>query len=446
MKHVQRLSGLALAAFVAGACADSPTAPAVEDSLTEGPDFAKVTVSDAAGLQAALTEASTSRRVRKVELKGDVVLDAPLTYDSRLPLFVDGNGYTISGPDIDIDDPIAPADRVGEPSGGDAFVILGGGNVHFEDLTIAGAAGNGIYMEVPAGARGTVRVSFDDVALVDNGLSGFWLEEQASTAQGPIGSRAGLFVIFDEAIVTGNGFAGADEQNTNFSDFDGTRINEGGRGSIRLRVEDSHFDGNAGDGLELDEKGEGGTWARIEDSSFDENGSQPQEAGSDDPDLEDGFDIDEAGDGGILVVMEGVTANNSADEGIDLDEEGEGNVMLRLEDVEATGSTDENIKVSEDADREDTDDPLAESGGNLVIRFEDVIANASGDDGVQLEDFGPGRILGTIEDSEFADNGDNALDFEQTDPNTGRVRLDDVTFTDNGDDDVNADGVNVIGS
>ena len=437
MTRLNRLPMIALAGFAAAACSDTaPTAPAEE--LAVAPDLAKVSVSSVTGLQDALDAASANPRLRRVELDADITLEAPLYYDSHLPLRIEGNGYTITGPDVAIDEPVLPGDRYGEPSGGDAFVLMGGGNVRMNDLTIADASGNGIYMEIPADRRGLVRVIFEEVHLTNNGLSGLWIEEQANEA-GPIAGRASIFLGFDESSVTGNGFAGEAGQEA-YADWDGVRVNEGGKGSIRLRTTDSHFDGNAAEGIELDEKGDGSVRADLEESTFNGNGEQPQFS----DDLEDGFDIDEADAGGIVVVMEDVEASNNFDEGIDLDEEGYGDVVLRFENVTANDNNDENIKVSEDAELEDAEPPF-DGGGDIRFRFEEVTANGSNDDGVQLEEFGPGDLRGTIEESEVTGNGDDGLDLTQAATGEGLVKIDeDTDVSGNVDDDVNPDGVTVV--
>ncbi len=91
--------------------------------------------------------------------------------------------------------------------------------------------------------------------------------------------------------------------------------------------------------------------------------------------------------------------------------------------------------------------PPFDGDGDIRFRFEEVSANGSNDDGVQLEEFGPGDLRGTIEESEaeVTGNGDDGLDLTQAAPGEGLVKIDeDTDVSGNADDDVNPDGVTVV--
>jgi len=435
MIRLRTVATLGLIVAVAS-CSDSSTAPVTEEGaptadaprgIPAGPARSGTTASTEAELRDALAAAAASPRLRVIQLGGDIELTSPLVYRSSLPLAIEGRGYRITGPEVAIDRPTTPDERIGEPSEGDALVVLGAPHLRLRDLTIERSSGHGIYMELPPEANGMVRVALEGTHLISNGLSGLWIEDQVG-ASGPIESPAGISLHFEESTATGNGFAGNGEA---FADFDAIRVNEGGRGSIRFRAEGSALDENAGEGVELDEIGDGDVRARVEGSTFDRNGAQPQFP----DDLEDGFDIDEAGAGSAFVVMAKVSANDSFDEGIDLDEEGPGHIVLHLEDVEAMRNNDENIKLTED------EDELA--GGSIRVRFIRVTATDGSDDGIQLEEFGPGHLRGIIAESVVTRNGDDGLDLTQENEGTGLILLKESEISGNSDDEINADGVTV---
>lgn len=405
MKHLRSLLALPLAALAAS-CSDDPSGPLPTAPPAASSSAAAVEVDSQAELQAALDAPLAGPSVRVVRLAADVTLASTLTYAGPQELRIEGRGATITG-----------------PAGGDALTVTGGADLILRDVTIAGAGGHGVYVDVPAGAAGTVDVALHGVTLRDNGLSGLWVEDQEHA------SPAGVSLAIRESRIERNGFrAGA-----GFADFDGVRVNEGGAGDLELDMHRVVVTGNAADGVELDEKGAGDVAARVQHTVFDDNGDQPQNP----DDLEDGFDVDEAGAGDIRARLTHVRANGNEDEGIDLDEEGTGGIEAVFNQVEASRNLDSNITLTEDEGER--------AGGSVELDFHNVTASGSrDDDGIKVEEFGAGDLEGRIVSSTIAGNADDGIQVEENQAGRGTLRLQSVLIRENGDDPVNADDVTVV--
>ncbi|MEW5925995.1 MAG: right-handed parallel beta-helix repeat-containing protein [Gemmatimonadota bacterium] len=240
MKHLRSLLALPLSALAAS-CSDGITGPSPTSLPAGSLSAAAVEVDSQAGLQAALDAPLAGPSVRVVRLAGDFTLASTITYAGQQELRIEGRGATITG-----------------PAGGDALTVTGGADLTLRDVTIAGAAGHGVYVDVPAGAAGTVDVALHGVTLRDNGLSGLWVEDQEHA------SPASVSLAIQESRIERNGFrAGAE-----FADFDGVRVNEGGAGDLELVMHRSVVTGNAADGVELDERGAGDVEARVQHTVF----------------------------------------------------------------------------------------------------------------------------------------------------------------------------------
>lgn len=464
-------------ALASAACAESPAEPGTDAA---DPVLAKVAArpgvaTDAASLQAALDAAAIDGGT--VQVAGDIVLDAPLTYQSDQPLTLLGTGGArIVGPMVQIAAPSNSGRRVGEETAGDGLQILGEPDLTIRNLTFEAQSGHGIYFEVTDDASGTVQVAMTNTHFMGQGLSGMWLEEQAGGSEGdpdPIESAASIDLQLRNVSVTGTGYAEDEDQSCrdlaeglgcSFADFDGIRINEGGEGDITLDFRNVVVTGNAGDGVEFDEIGAGDVRGTVNGSDFSGNGDQPQFP----EDLEDGFDIDEAGPGGIHLVMRGTTVNNNIDEGIDLDESdvdeflqdivvGAGDIYFEARGVVATGNADENIKISDfveiaefDANGEEIDAIAYGGPGNIILAISDVVADGSAEGrGARFEELGDGDVLGYIRNSSFSDNAaDDGLRIDEEDEGSIDIELTRIDasgndgqglqMTENGDGDIMA--------
>lgn len=407
--------------FVWTACADSPAAPTADgvDLVSTAAYASPQMATDHASLQNALDAVAASGG--SIMVRGEIVLDAPLVYESDQPLTLRGaRGARIVGPMVDIAAPSNSVDRIGEETAGDGLQILGEPDLTVHNLTFEGQSGHGIYFELTEDASGTVHIDMTNSHFIGQGLSGVWLEEQAGGSPGDpylIESSASIHLDLRNVSVYGTGFAedeaqgcrdNAEEDGCSWADFDGFRINEGGDGDITFDFRNVRVTGNAGDGIEFDEIGNGDVRGSVNGSTFDGNGLQPQFPA----DIEDGFDIDEAGAGGIHLVMRGTSVSDNIDEGVDLDEADDGDVFFEARGLVATGNVDENIKVTEG------EDGAAEADGNIILALSDVIADGSLDSrGARFEEFGPGDLLGYIRDSSFSDNTEDdagSIDIELT--------------------------------
>lgn len=458
---VRRSLPVTLAAAVAlAACSDTPVSPlddSVETVRADAASSAVAVVDNAAdagpgSLRAAIARANASSSVQRIIIKrgvGTIALTEPVVFDGGQRLRIDGNGAAVNGSAIAY---TAESEVTGEadpaPS---ALQFVGGGDLIVQDLAVVEATGHGVYVEVPSSA-GNVSVFFTRVALERNGMSGLWVDDQVND------SDASVTVRLNRVSVVDNGFR------PDVFDYDGVRVNEGGKGDLRVDLNFVTATGNAGDGVEVDERGYGDVWMWSRFSTYNDNGTQPQNT----DDLEDGLDADEIGPGSIYAYVQGGEISRNQDEGFDLDEEGTGDIRAVVIGVTLRENQDDNVSYTEDEEFEE--------GGDVIHLFHRVVAEGSMDgDGIKLEEFGPGSLKGSmssmelrgnddeavqyeevgegdlevlVTDSDVADNAGGGLQVEQKDAGSGIIRLRDVDFDDNGDgpeDDIKDEGVVIRG-
>ena len=447
-----RIASVFTLALAWAACSDSPVQPTLDESDLVSAESQKhgSVASDASSLQKALDAAAEGGG--QVRVRGTIVLEEPLTYQSDKPLVLQGShSARIVGPAVQIDAPSNSGSRVGEETAGDGLQILGAPNLTVRNLTFEGQSGHGIYFELTDDASGTVRVGMTHTRFVGQGLSGMWIEDQTGGSESApeiIESSASIFLNLRNVSVSGTGFAEDDARSCrslaeglgcSFADFDGFRINEGGDGNITFAFQNVDFTENAGDGIEFDETGSGGVRGVVRGSDFSRNGEQPQFP----EDLEDGFDIDEAGPGGIHVAMLNTRVNDNIDEGIDLDESdldeagqdvtvGAGDVFFSARRVVATGNADENIKISDfvevvtfDANGEEVDAEVLGGAGDIILAMAHVTADGSAEGrGARFEEFGQGDVRGYIRNSSFSGNSeDDGLRVDEEDDGSIDLKL-----------------------
>ena len=167
----------------------------------------------------------------------------------------------------------------------------GGGDLTVSDLTVRNAPAEGIAVEVPATATGTLRLALRASTILGNKGHGVLVNDQVDPATtdgvppNPADRRPRLPSRVVNTRFIGNGYS--------VSDRDGLRVNEGGAGDLTITVRLVTADGNAADGIEVDERGPG-------DVRLDMCGARINGNGVFDPaDLDDGFDIDESDDGSV---------------------------------------------------------------------------------------------------------------------------------------------------
>ncbi len=354
----RRMCGVSILALVIGlpsadvALVAAPGAIAfVTNSSDSGPGSFRASIERANG-NPAITTIQFLGRTSTVELEQTVWFTGPQH------LAINGSGATLDG----------------STAGGPAFRTTGGGDLTVSNLTVRNAPAEGISVEVPSAATGTVRIRLVAVCIIDNAGHGVLVNDQDDPAT-PIvegESAASLDVWIVGSRFVRNGYS--------VSDRDGLRVNEGGSGDLKITVTLSEAEDNAADGIEVDERGAG-------DVRVDMFGSRIMRNGKFDPaDLDDGFDIDEAGDGSVLGSIRFSAANDNYEEGFDFNENDAGDLAVDMLLVEASGNGEEGIDYEEDDD--------FAGGGNLIARMELVRANGNrgGDAGLKIREKGDGNL------------------------------------------------------
>jgi hypothetical protein len=310
-------------------------------------------------------------RARAIALKSTVVFSGPqaLTLDLA-NVVLDGAGI----------------------GAGPALLLTGGGHLTVLGMTVRNAPADGIEIQVPPTATGTLRLHLAGVTIAGNRGHGVLVNDQLdpTTTDGvppdPRGSAASIAVSLLNTRFSGNGFS--------VSDRDGLRVNEGGDGDLTFVGRLVAAEGNAADGIELDERGPGDVRLDVWGARVDRNGV------FDPSDYDDGFDIDESGDGSILGTVAFTTANDNYEEGLDFNENDAGDLRVDLAFVEASGNAEEGIDYEEDDD--------FAGGGDLVTTMVGVRANRNtsggGDGGVKIREKGSGSLQARLSGIEASEN------------------------------------------
>ena len=297
----------------------------------------------------------TIRRSSRVVFLGKVstiFLTQKVEFAGAQDLSIIGNGATLDG----------------SKAGGDpAFVASGGGSLAVSSLKVRNSLAEGIVVQVPPTATGTIRVSLVNVDIVNNDGHGVLVNDQEdpSTVDGvqpdPDGSAATLDVSVINCRFIHNGYS--------VSDRDGLRVNEGGDGDLIITVRYTLAEENGADGIEVDERGAGDVRVEMLATRLIANGP------FDLSDLDDGFDIDEYNDGSIFGTIVLSVANHNREEGFDFNENNAGDLRVDMQLVSAIGNGEEGIDLEEDDD--------FGGGGDLVTVMSNIvtIGNGNGADG-----------------------------------------------------------------
>ena len=182
----------------------------------------------------------TISRVQFLGITLMIFLTQKVEFAGAQDLSIIGNGATLDG----------------SLAGGDsAFVASGGGSLAVSGLTVRNALAEGIVVQVPPSATGTIRVSLVNVDITNNLGHGVLVNDQEdpSTEEGeqpdPDGSAATVEVSVVNCRFIHNGHS--------VSDRDGLRVNEGGDGDLIISVKHTLAEENGADGIEVDERGAG---------------------------------------------------------------------------------------------------------------------------------------------------------------------------------------------
>ena len=321
---------------------------------TASPDTVFVVNSKDAGpgsFRSAILLANGDPTIRRVLFLGHVskiFLTQKVEFAGAQDLSIVGNGATLDG----------------SRAGGDpAFVASGGGDLSVASLNVRNSLAEGILVQVPPTATGTVKVSLFNVDIINNSGHGVLVNDQEdpSTTDGvqpdPDGSAATVEVSVISCRFIHNGYS--------VSDRDGLRVNEGGDGDLILTVKHSAAEENGADGIEIDERGAGDV--RVEMLATRLVGNGP----FDPADLDDGFDIDEYNDGSIFANIVFSQSNHNREEGFDFNENNAGDLRVEMQLVSAIGNGEEGIDLEEDDD--------FGGGGDLVTVMNNIVTISNGD-------------------------------------------------------------------
>ncbi len=320
----------------------------------------------------AIDVANVDPSVARVQFRGSVSI-VPLT----------ATVYYTGVQDLSIDGDRAVLD--GTAAGGDIFVATSGSDLSVSNLTVRNSQQEGIEVQVPAFATGTVHVALVNVSILDNLGHGVLINDQEDPlTTDPDGSAASVDVTVAASRFIGNGYS--------VSDRDGLRVNEGGVGDLKITIVLTASERNAADGIEVDERGAGDVRIEMLGSRVDENGR------FDPLDFDDGFDIDEAGDGSIVGRVILSQANNNFEEGFDFNENNAGDLRVDMLLVEASGNGEEGIDYEEDDD--------FAGGGDLVTTMTAIKTNGNkaGDAGLKIREKGVGILNVTVNGVEASNN------------------------------------------
>lgn len=339
------------------------------------PSLVLVTNANDAGsgsFRAAIDQASANSSVTRIQFAGrfTIALQQTVWFTGTQDLTIGGAGSTLDGTD----------------ARGPAFRTTGGGDLSVFNLTVRNAPAEGISVEVPHFATGTVHVWLADVSIIDNDGHGVRVNDQDDPATAILDGDSDASV---DVSVVGSRFI---HNGYSVSDRDGLRVNEGGKGDLRITFSLSSAENNAADGIEVDERGAGDV--RVE--MF---GSRVRSNGPFDPaDLDDGFDIDEAGEGSIIGTISLSSANDNFEQGFDFNENDAGDLRVDMRLVEASGNGQEGIEYEEDDD--------FAGGGDIVTTMELVKANRNGggDAGLKIREKGTGNLDVTLKGAETSNN------------------------------------------
>lgn len=391
---MRRTTALLLAVLATAACSDAATAPpttngSVGAAIVDGDVM--VTNSNDAGagsFRDAIEQANSDASIASIAFLPDVntiALQSGIVFSGTQNLTINANHATL--------------DAAAAGAGVSAFVATGGGDLAVIGLTVRNAGGQGVEIQVPVGAMGTVRVTLNDVHISGNAGHGFLVDDQVNN------SDATVDVTVTDSRFIGNGYS--------VSDRDGIRVNEGGVGSIMFVSWNSLVDDNAADGIELDETGAGDVTIDVRKTTITRNGI------FDPADLDDGFDIDEAGDGHILGQVTNSSANHNYEEGLDFNENDAGDLRVDLTDVEANYNREEGIDLEEDDD--------FAGGGDLVTRMNRVTTHGNGvdggDGGIKIREKGVGDLDVEITNAIASRNSDAGIHARETEAGDARVTI-----------------------
>ena len=345
----------------------------------------------------AIAAASADSKVARIQFLGIVStirLQQTIEFTGPQDLTIIGNGAALDG----------------ARAAGPAFLATGGASLTVSGLDVRNAQAEGIAVEVPATATGTIRLALFNVAIVNNLSHGVLVNDQEdpSTQEevqpNPNGSAASVDVSVFNCRFVHNGYS--------VSDRDGLRVNEGGDGDLTITVKFTEAENNGADGIEIDERGAGDV--RVEMFGTRLTGNGP----FDPNDLDDGFDIDEYDDGSIIATVALSAANDNREEGFDFNENNNGDLRVTMQLVEANRNGEEGIDLEEDDDFGNSGDLVAVMTGIATV------GNGNGADGaLKIREKETGNLDVTLKNIFSADNFGSGIFVRESSGGSSVVRI-----------------------
>jgi hypothetical protein len=388
---------LALSTTMVGAGAAPPATVFVVNANDAGPG----------SFRRAIDAANANPAIARVQILGGVstiFLTQTVEFSGPQDLTILGNGAALDG--------------ARTPAGATALRASGGGDLTIAHLTVRNARAEGIAVEVPADATGTIRVSLSNVHIADNLGHGVLVNDQEDPSTeddvqpDPDGSAASVEVSVLNSRFVRNGYS--------VSDRDGLRVNEGGDGDLVITVRFVEAEDNGADGIEVDERGPGDV--RVEMFATRLTGNGPFDAA----DLDDGFDIDEYDAGSIVGSIVFSQASRNREEGFDINENNDGDLRVDMRLVEANGNGEEGIDLEED-------DDFGNSGDLVTVMSHIVtIGNGNGADGaLKIREKETGNLDVTLTHVLAADNFGSGVFVRESSGGSAVVRISRVSSTGN---------------
>ena len=398
MKQRPSLRSIVLALVLALPMTTVPTTAASADTVV----VTKSHNSGAGSFRDAIDQANGNPAITRVQFRAGlptVFLGSTVVFSGLQDLTIDGNGATLDG----------------AGTGGVAFSVIGGGDLAVSNLTVRNAAAEGIAVELPESATGTVSVLLFNVSVINNAGHGILINDQNNPTTPPEGTQPGAngSAASVEVSVVSSRFV---ENGYSASDRDGLRVNEGGDGDLTITVKFSIFHENGADGIECDERGVGDV--RVDMFATQLTGNGPK----DPTDLDDGFDIDEYNEGSILGKIVFSLANQNHEEGFDFNENNAGDLRVDMQSVEANENGEEGIDYEED-----DDDLLSGSGGDLVTVMNGVVTSGNGDGadgGLKIREKASGHLNVTLTNILSTDNFGSGVFVRESSGGNSAVQID----------------------
>ncbi|GAB5448584.1 MAG: hypothetical protein Gyms2KO_34570 [Gymnodinialimonas sp.] len=329
-------------------------------------------------LQAALDAAGASNArsvILVAEADGTITTDTGLRYEGAAPVVIMGNGVTIASPnDVTLLTAIGP--QVLAITGA-RFSGPGGFSITEQGTT----AGKGIFLDVAEDAEGVVSLVLTNVAV--SGVAGHGihvsdctLADECGGGEGGAGEGSGASIQVELSRVV------ISDVGQGSFDADGLRVDERGPGDINLTGMIVEATGVGADGMELDEGQEGDVIVDLIRANFIENGDYCDPA-----------------------------------------------VLSAFLPEEDEGEFDAGLLAMADVPQPADDTPDMSCFELEVDTYEDGSVEAyeygiDVDDGLDIDEAGPGSIIGTFSVGQMLGNFDEGYDFDEAGP--GDI---DVVFT-----------------